>query len=459
MPSKRHCITVAPLCLLVVMLCGIASAADRVLPRFTRDGIKSGYGLKKAWLYMPGDNPAWSDPRLDDTAWQPVPDASFAAGLPADWAEVVWFRSRVFVAPDLAMKEVLVYFQHPGTSELYLDGQLVHSFGKIGATATQDVTLNSRAEAARTIFLAPGEHVLALRYVLRGPQAAKVLEGKSGAPGFACWLTLPGTDEKTVATKAASPGGSASVGGGKSIVGTGFAGLLLGIGLVNFALFAIDIRRRAQAMLAGFAIAMSVYTFAYVASSQGEGTASIPQAIQVAAVGVAAACFVAFCIAASRITLAANVPGEIWVVAGFWIAAQLTLMFLPLGGVFASVPNVLYALGYLGVCFVLARSFMRALEHRDNAENVYMIIAVVAAAIAPALFFASRFLPEYHWYLTVATGVLVFVCAIVPTVRQLFRMSNKIHELEVTVHEFRALTNVAPGGSRTPETAGGPPTV
>jgi hypothetical protein len=275
--------------------------------------------------------------------------------------------------------------------------------------------------------------VFAVRYALRGNQAAQVLANKSRAPGFACWLEY---NERVVVRDKGS------------VVGNAFGGLLLGIGLLNFALFGIDMRRRIHAALGTFAIAISVFVFALVSSSGAESVPVVARAIQIVAVCGAALGFIAFCHIAFRLTFMAVIPGELWFAAGLWVIVQLTLLVIPGRGFLAALPNILYILGYAGIVFVFVRSYKRAIDSRSGEYSFVVVAAAAAAAVAPLAYSAAGVFPAREGFLTVVSALLVLVCTIVPTVDQLRKTFLRIYNLEVRVHELTAMASTSPALTR-----------
>ncbi len=73
--------------------------------------------LTEGWRYQKGDNPAWADPRYDDSGWQKLaPQQNYGC------APACWYRLRV----DLPQKHApLAFFLrgYEGATEVYVDGR------------------------------------------------------------------------------------------------------------------------------------------------------------------------------------------------------------------------------------------------------------------------------------------------------------------------------------------------
>ncbi len=116
------------------------------------------------WKYHPGDNPEWVRPDYDDENWEIVYSLLQEGGRRReDWKDIGWFRT--YVAVDSTLRNVPVGYRmwHIGASEVYVDGRLVHRFGKVGTT--EDDEEPSRDYTPRfLVFPRSGEHVVAVRY-------------------------------------------------------------------------------------------------------------------------------------------------------------------------------------------------------------------------------------------------------------------------------------------------------
>jgi adenylate cyclase len=151
--------------LLLCLLCGHESseAAPRVL-RLTGDSLhRSAYPLNAGWLFSPGDDSARALPGFDDSGWTEVnpellhpADSVFATGIG-------WFRLHLESDSSLDDRTLALAISHYGASEIYIDGRLLHSFGRISG---RDSSVYTDPQALPFIFRMPGagSHVLAVRY-------------------------------------------------------------------------------------------------------------------------------------------------------------------------------------------------------------------------------------------------------------------------------------------------------
>jgi len=105
-------------------------------PVFNLGSIDSEVKLNNAWRFKNGDSAIWADAALNDTRWDTVTN-------PSDPIEEkkftgrCWLRLHLKVSPSLFNKTVLLQVYQIGASEIYLNGKLVHSFGKVGDERTE----------------------------------------------------------------------------------------------------------------------------------------------------------------------------------------------------------------------------------------------------------------------------------------------------------------------------------
>ena len=55
------------------------------------------------------------------------------------WNGIGWFRLRLKVDESLTNQQLALIMDHWGASEIYVDGRLIKSFGKVGATPESEV--------------------------------------------------------------------------------------------------------------------------------------------------------------------------------------------------------------------------------------------------------------------------------------------------------------------------------
>jgi len=166
--------------LLWTLLCSCLGSADVlwgqtdgriVLP--PADSLCTAFGLSGAWKYHPGDSLEYASPEFDDSAWETAstryePGRLFARPnrqnpFPPDWRSIGWFRLHIQADSTLSTIPLSLRCRQLGAVEIYLDGHLIHSFGRVDPDGTKEET--TRDLDPRPILLGPGkDHLLAVRH-------------------------------------------------------------------------------------------------------------------------------------------------------------------------------------------------------------------------------------------------------------------------------------------------------
>jgi serine phosphatase RsbU (regulator of sigma subunit) len=90
--------------------------------------------LDKAWRYHQGDNPLWASPDFNDTDWDTVRTSMYFEDFPINrWAGTGWFRKVIAIDSVLYNKTLYLRIHHYGASEIYVNGKLQCSIGKISS--------------------------------------------------------------------------------------------------------------------------------------------------------------------------------------------------------------------------------------------------------------------------------------------------------------------------------------
>ena len=132
----------------------------------TLEDIDKNGALLTTWKYHPGDNPEWANPAFDDTAWESAQSLLFKKELPeSGWEGIGWFRLHLSVPDEQLWNMPLalhVMFQ-VGASEIYLDGNLIYAFGKVGTSEEEEKPYWERDPQVIS-FSGKTEHLIAIRY-------------------------------------------------------------------------------------------------------------------------------------------------------------------------------------------------------------------------------------------------------------------------------------------------------
>ncbi len=132
----------------------------------TLDDINEHGAMLGTWKYRPGDNPEWASPTFDDTAWKSTSTLLSRKELSENgWQGIGWFRLRVSVPDERLWHTPLalhVLFQ-AGASEIYLDGELIYTFGTVGTREGEEKPYWKRDPQVIS-FSGKSDHLIAIRY-------------------------------------------------------------------------------------------------------------------------------------------------------------------------------------------------------------------------------------------------------------------------------------------------------
>ncbi len=168
--------TMRKLLLLVPLCLSMAAGAQTRIDTFPAGIVRLTHG----WRYHKGDNPAWADPRLDDSGWRKL-----APRRNDDCAPACWYRLRVDLPPHHGL---LAFFLEAsqGVAEAYVDGQRA---GNLHFTPWW-----LEREPSEHVLPIPGDNptvVLAIRIhvprVADDPYEATWLRASIGSPQAAQW--------------------------------------------------------------------------------------------------------------------------------------------------------------------------------------------------------------------------------------------------------------------------------
>ena len=92
------------------------------------------------WRYHPGDNPDWASTTFNDSTW--YFGKSFIqsdTNLAKCWGNTGWFRFHFLADSLLWNKSFALTLNQLGAAEIYYNGRLIYSFGKIGTSASTTI--------------------------------------------------------------------------------------------------------------------------------------------------------------------------------------------------------------------------------------------------------------------------------------------------------------------------------
>jgi serine phosphatase RsbU (regulator of sigma subunit) len=120
--------------------------------------------LSQYWRYHPGDNPRWADPDFDDSDWEITNTFLSPHNLPASgWDGIGWFRLHLTVDSSLVNKPLILDMWLRGAAEVYLNGELLTTFGTVGYSEDTEIATGDRSP--KELSFGPAiDNIIAVRY-------------------------------------------------------------------------------------------------------------------------------------------------------------------------------------------------------------------------------------------------------------------------------------------------------
>lgn len=148
---------------------GVAQS-PQTIPHLSSTMMKDGLillNLKEAWHYQKGDDLRWKDPNFKDSAWQNLNPERLLVGKLADstWQGFGWWRLHFTTDSALYQQISRLHFRSWGAAEVYLDGQLISTYGKFSTQPTDEKNYVPRYVLDNAIKISPADtHLLAVRF-------------------------------------------------------------------------------------------------------------------------------------------------------------------------------------------------------------------------------------------------------------------------------------------------------
>jgi signal transduction histidine kinase len=124
--------------------------------------------LDKGWKFQPGDNPDYAKPDYDDSKWQTInPTLDIHDSLPQiPKSGIIWLRLH-FLPDSTIDNQLVMMIQQSGASEIYLNGKLIHRFGKLSIDSNKVKAFNPLEKPVSFPLNNTAQQVLAVRYALQ----------------------------------------------------------------------------------------------------------------------------------------------------------------------------------------------------------------------------------------------------------------------------------------------------
>ena len=98
-----------------------------------------------SWRYHAGDDSTWANTGYDDSEWEIINSwLEFSDSLNVNWEGIGWFRKIIQIDSALINDNIAFAFYHFGASQIFLNGELVHEFGKISSSIDSEEVYQPR---------------------------------------------------------------------------------------------------------------------------------------------------------------------------------------------------------------------------------------------------------------------------------------------------------------------------
>lgn len=138
--------------------------------------------LDSTWRYIHADDSSMASPGYNDSNWELVYTVLAPDSAREPIHGIYWFRNRIYVHDSMLDKTFALNVTHYGASEIYLDGELLKTYGKVSPLADSTEYYNPTLSPFVFHFSDTGFHTIAVRYAnYRTPVDIKA---EDYVPGF-----------------------------------------------------------------------------------------------------------------------------------------------------------------------------------------------------------------------------------------------------------------------------------
>ena len=119
----------------------------------------------KKWDYHPGDDSTWRQVKFSSVSWEAADCRLNLDSIKANnWDGIGWFRKTVRIDSSLMNKTIAMTLNHYGASQLYVNGKLINSFGKVSKNSEGEEIYYSNSEPIIINFDSSSLYLIAVRY-------------------------------------------------------------------------------------------------------------------------------------------------------------------------------------------------------------------------------------------------------------------------------------------------------
>ncbi len=154
---------------LFLLLCSLSAFAQKQ-DLLHIDSIPSrGMVLNQGWKMQVGDDSEWAKTEYDDAQWVAIDPTQDFKNIPELWeSRTVWFRLKFTIDSSLTQKTLACIVAQTGASEIFLNGKMIGSFGKVADQNGKVVAYTPRKGTSLGLPLhRTGVQVLAVRFAVQ----------------------------------------------------------------------------------------------------------------------------------------------------------------------------------------------------------------------------------------------------------------------------------------------------
>lgn len=117
------------------------------------------------WRYHSGDDSTWSDPLYDDSKWERVDSrVVLDDSVDVEWTGIGWFKKTIQIDSGLVNENIALLVSQIGASQVFLNGNLIHEFGKVSKDSKNEETYDPRRIPIIINLDSSLVYVIAIRY-------------------------------------------------------------------------------------------------------------------------------------------------------------------------------------------------------------------------------------------------------------------------------------------------------
>lgn len=134
MDSKAHKVLFSIICSTLIFSKSLYPHSSDTVYVFSNIIKENTIVLDNVWRYHPGDDSLWASPDFNTADWDMVKTSMYFEDFPINnWKGIGWFRKVIAIDSALCNKMLDLRIHHYGASEIYINGKLKYSIGKINS--------------------------------------------------------------------------------------------------------------------------------------------------------------------------------------------------------------------------------------------------------------------------------------------------------------------------------------